>query len=229
MKHLIPFVSLVAGLVAASQLAAPVAQAHEHRDVGEYSLVVGFLTEPALVGEPNGLDLRVSRHAGDAAPSQEGEHADEEEAGEPVEGLESTLKAEVIVGGGAERMPLELEPRFGQPGAYVAHFIPTRAGDYSFRIYGSIEGMEIDEQFDSGPETFSPVADVAELQFPDKVASAAALDQTVRQLEQRIVALEGSGSGEGRANLALGVGAAGLVVGAAGVATGVASLARSRR
>lgn len=228
-KHLLSLVSFVVALAAAGQLASPVAYAHEHRDVGEYSLVVGFLEEPALVGEPNGLYLQVSRHAEGAAPSEEGEHADEGEAGTPVEGLESTLQAEVIVGGGAERMPLQLEPRFGQPGVYVAHFIPTRVGDYSFRIYGTIEGMEIDEQFDSGPETFSSVGDVTELQFPDEVPSAAQLDQTVQQLEQRIVAVEGSASGEGRANLALGLGAAGLVAGAVGLATGVASLARSRR
>jgi hypothetical protein len=228
-KRLIPFVSLLAVLASAGHLAAPLSHAHEHRDVGEYSLVVGFLTEPALAGEPNGLELRVSRHAEGASPQGEEEHADEEEAGTPVEGLESTLQAEVIVGGGAETMPLELEPRFGQPGAYVAHFIPTRAGDYSFRIFGTIEGMEIDEVFDSGPETFSPVNDTADLQFPDKVPSAAQLDEAVRRLEQRLVALEASGSDEGRANLAVGLGIAGLVAGAGGLVTGFVALARARR
>lgn len=204
------------------------ARAHEHRDVGEYSLVVGFLNEPALAGEPNGLDLRVSRHAESAMPSAEGEHADEEEAGVPVEGLEETLKAEVSFGGGVDTMPLELEPRFGQPGAYVAHFIPTRSGDYSFRIYGSIEGFEIDERFDSGPETFSPVANVADLQFPEKVPGAAEVQAAVNGIESRVVALERSRSGSTRENVAIALGTAGLIAGIAGLAAAGLALARGR-
>ncbi len=214
-----------------------IARAHEHRDVGDYSLVVGFLNEPALVGEPNGLFLSVSKHAEGTGPSNGAEHADEgehseeggEEGGTPVEGLEETLQAEVIIGGGAETMPLELEPLFGQPGAYVAHFIPTRVGDYSFRIFGSIEGMDVDERFDSGPETFSSVNDVADLQFPDKVPSPAELQDAVSRLEARVVALEGSSSGEGRANLGIGLGIAGLIVGAGGLGVGLAALSRARR
>ncbi len=224
MHRYLPLLALVAVLTGVASGGPGVAHAHEHRDVGEYSLVVGFLTEPALVGEPNGLDLRVSRHA--EAPSGEEAHADEEEAGAPVEGLEATLKAEVIVGGGAQTMALELEPRFGQPGAYVAHFIPTRAGDYSFRIYGAIEGMEIDERFDSGPETFSPVLDVADLQFPDKAPSAAAVQAAVDELGARVAALERSGSGSTRENVAIGLGVAGIIAGVAGL--GVAGLALTR-
>lgn len=224
----------LAALLTSVAFGAPgVARAHEHRDVGEYSIVVGFLNEPALVGEPNGLDLRVSRHtetpsgADEHAAGEEG-HSDEEEAGTPVEGLEKTLQAEVIVGGGAQTLPLELEPRFGQPGAYVAHFIPTRAGDYSFRIFGAIDGMEIDERFDSGPETFSPVLDVADLQFPEKVPGAAALQDAVDQLDSRVTALESSGSGSTRENVALGLGAAGLIAGLAGLGAAGLALMRSR-
>jgi hypothetical protein len=45
---------------------------------------VGFLNEPAFAGQLNGIDLRAS------IPS---------ENDKPVEGLEQTVKAEVIVGG----------------------------------------------------------------------------------------------------------------------------------
>lgn len=225
----------LAALLASVAFGGPgVAQAHEHRDVGEYSIVVGFLNEPALAGEPNGLDLRVSRHTetssgGDehAAGEEEG-HSDEEEAGTPVEGLEESLQAEVIVGGGAQTLPLELEPRFGQPGAYVAHFVPTRAGDYSFRIFGTIEGMEVDERFDSGPETFSPVNDVADLQFPDKVPGVAEVHSAVDRLDERVAALESSGSGSTRENVALGLGAAGLIAGLAGLGAAGLVLMRPR-
>jgi hypothetical protein len=104
------------------------ASAHEHRDIadGQYSMVVGFLVEPAFTGERNGLDLRVSKHdpAAEPAEAAEGEE-DEEEAGEPVVGLDQTLKAEVIFGD--QKMELTIEPRWQTPGAYDAYFFPTAA------------------------------------------------------------------------------------------------------
>ena len=45
-----------------------------------------------------------------------------------MEGLDKTIQAEVIYGGSS--MPLALSARFGQPGAYNAFFIPTKAGTY---------------------------------------------------------------------------------------------------
>jgi hypothetical protein len=65
-----------------------------------------------------------------------------------------------------QTLALPLSPLFGEPGGYRSVFFPTAPGDYTFRIYGTIDGTEIDESFTSGPETFSPVADPAPLQFP---------------------------------------------------------------
>lgn len=144
------------------------ASAHEHRDVadGQYTLIVGFLNEPAYSGEINGLDLRVSKADPTATPAAD----DDEAAGVPVEGLDATLQAEVIYGD--QKMALPLSPRYNQPGAYASYFFPTQPGDYSFHIWGTIEGVSIDETFTSGPDTFGPMEDPAPLQFP-KPASAA--------------------------------------------------------
>jgi plastocyanin len=38
------------------------ASAHEGREVGEFELTVGFLSEPAYEGEPNGVSLRIAVH-----------------------------------------------------------------------------------------------------------------------------------------------------------------------
>jgi hypothetical protein len=40
------------------------AVAHEQRDVGSYHFVVGFLNEPTLVDQLNGIDLTVTSGAG---------------------------------------------------------------------------------------------------------------------------------------------------------------------
>jgi hypothetical protein len=158
---------LMAGFMVAAiaALLPTLASAHERRDVadGKYTLVVGFLDEPAFTTVKNGLDLRVS-----AAP--EGTPAEGEEAeGAPVEGLEATLKAEVIYSD--QKRDLPLEPAFRDPGAYESWFFPLAAGDYSFHIYGEIEGTPIDETFTSSPEGFSSVEDRALYEFPSASGS----------------------------------------------------------
>jgi hypothetical protein len=136
----------VLGALIVTLLATTAVLGHETREVGEYTLVVGFLDEPVYSGEKSGLDLRVSR--GD----------------EPVEGLEETLAAEVTFGGSTRE--LTLSPAFGAPGAYRSVFFPTAAGPYTFRIFGEIDGDAVDESFTSGADTFSEVQDVVGGQFP---------------------------------------------------------------
>lgn len=127
--------------------------AHERRTVGKYQLVVGFLNEPAYINQVNGIDVRVTNT----------------ETNKPVEGVEKTVKAEVIVGG--KTLALPLASRFGQPGSYAAYFIPTKAGAYIFHFSGDIEGTKLEEKFESGPGRFSDIEDTAALQFPEKLGN----------------------------------------------------------
>jgi len=167
------------------------ADAHERRTVaGEYTFVVGFLKEPAFEGETNGIDLRVTRAGTD----------------EPVEGLEKTLRAEVIVGGNV--LPLELRPRFRQPGAYNGEFVPTRPGSYIFRFTGTVEGRPVDERFESGPGRFDDVKAVGPLQFPDKVPSGVELQRALAAAESR------AATATVLAVVSLALGAAGLLLAA---------------
>ena len=138
--------SFVLGALLTATAGIGAVAAHEQRDVGDYTLAVGFLNEPVFSGEESGLDLRVSQ--GDT----------------PVEGLEDTLQAEVSFSG--QTRDLELSAAFGDPGAYRAVFFPTAAGQYSFRITGDIDGTTIDETFTSGPDTFGDVQEVTSGQFP---------------------------------------------------------------
>ena len=143
-------------LMLASPLAA---EAHETRPIadGKYQIVVGFMNEPVFAGDKSGLEFWVTETSA-ATPGA----GDEE--GAPVEGLEETFQAEVIFED--QIMALPLSAAFDEPGRYGSVFFPTAPGDYTFRIYGSINGAEIDESFTSGPETFGAVEDPAPLQFP---------------------------------------------------------------
>lgn len=173
-----------------------VAVAHEDREVAGYQVVLGFIDEPVFVGQKSGLELFVSR--GD----------------QPIAGLEQTLQAEVIKDD--QRRELPLSPRFGEEGAYQSYFFPTVAGPYTFRIFGSIEGNEIDESFTSSPEGFSEVEEVAAGQFPVQLPSTAELAQDARD----------GAAAAAQVPLAIGLGAAGLVAGL--LALGLALARRPR-
>jgi hypothetical protein len=153
----------------------PKSLAHEHRAVGNYEITVGFLNEPAFAYEPSGLDLRVIFFP-NGVPEEESEEA--EAQGQPVEGLEETLQAEVIAGGGASTKEIPIEAAFGDPGAYESPMIFSAPGDYSFHIFGEIDGTPIDETFVSGPETFGPMENPNEIEFPEELAAPATVDSS---------------------------------------------------
>ena len=198
---------IVLGLLLAGTVAPSTASAHERRDLlgGKYRVVVGFLGEPAYEGQPNGLDLTVTDLTQKTADGKD----------KPVEGLDKTLKAEVIVGGGAKKLDLPLTPVFNQPGKYAGRFQPTRAGQYSFRVYGEIEGQRIDERFESGPGRFNDVESLTPLQFPQQLTAPA-------DLQARVDAAEA------RAKVAQMLGVAGLAAGLIGLGLGFAALLRRR-
>ena len=187
MRIAIRFLALLVVVAVAASLSGPRASAHEVRVVGggQYEVVIGFLDEPAFVGEKNGLDLRVSKipAAGAATPvAAEGE----ESANTPVEGLETTLRAEVIYGD--QVLALALDTVYNAPGEYASYFFPMAEGDYSYHIFGTIEGVAVDETFTSGPDTFSAVQ--PRLEFPATTAKAST-DTAGRPAVSGAVALAG--------------------------------------
>lgn len=157
--------AMIATVILLLVMAVP-AIAHEHREIlgGQYEVTIGFLEEPAFVGEQNGLFLRVVNLAATTeATAEPGEEADHEE-GQPVVGLDQTLQAEVIFGD--QSMPLTLSPIGDELGSYRSVFFPTAVGDYTFHITGEIEGNAVDESFTSAPDGFDSVQAIEELQFP---------------------------------------------------------------
>lgn len=139
-----PLVALLLAVLALA--AASPAAAHDQRDVGDYTFTVGFINEPAIQGDTNGIWVEVMK----------GET--------PVTGLADTLQAQAIFGD--QTRDFALVPAFGEDGVYEAVFIPTQPGDYTFRFFGQVEGVAVDETFTSSPEGFDSVAPRADLEFP---------------------------------------------------------------
>jgi hypothetical protein len=177
-------VALVCALAIGGLLLSAVpASAHESREVGQYEFVVGWYDEPVYTGGKNGPEVFIS----------------ELESGDPItENLPVELECEVIFEG--ESTSVTMEPAFDDPSHFEADVIPTRPGEYTFHVTGTVGDMEVDEEFTSGPDTFgSPVAP-QEVQFPVQDPSTAELaermDQEIARAQEEAAAAGDTASEE---------------------------------
>ncbi|MBC8281230.1 MAG: hypothetical protein H8E48_10625 [Chloroflexi bacterium] len=188
---------------------------HERRDVDKYTLVVGFIVEPAFEGIKNGIDLRISTPG-----AVEGETV-------PVEGLEETLQVELThVPSDASRV-LDLRTIFRDPGHYTSDLILTAPGVYQMRVFGSIEGLAVDETFISrgGGGSFGDVESSVELQFPEALPEARELEGAIRGVQGSIASAQDLAvSADDSASTAQILGILGIVVGTLGTAVGGGAL-----
>jgi len=158
-------------------LTVGVVSAHEGREVGDYTIEIGWREEPAYTGLMNGPEITVTRHGdeddhaeGETTPEPEGEHSNtdeadhEEEESNGVIGLDDTLQIEVTFGPASRT--LNLRPIAGELGHYTSDLIPMLPGDYTFRVFGTIEETEVDETFSASDGQFSTVEPIEDIQFP---------------------------------------------------------------
>jgi len=140
-------VATTAIFLAGGLIFATPALAHNSKVVAadQYRVSVGFIQEPIHTNEKNGLDLAI-RLTGEK---------------DPIPGLESGLRAEIIAPDGKSRRELPIRPRYGHPGRYTFDVVLTQPGQYSIRVWGQIRGAAFDETFQ-----ISEVKALDELRFP---------------------------------------------------------------
>jgi hypothetical protein len=182
MRRKIVWGAMAAALIV---LAAPlVALAHEKVTVGPYTVEVGWVDEPPLVGVKNAVAINITNT----------------DSSEPIEGV-NTLEVSVSTGG--KTLKLDLLPLSEDlPGQYAATFIPTRRGVYTVKLSGKIEDTAVDVSQD-----IEEVAEAAALQFPEPLVDTQALTQTASRAEAA------ANSANTTALIGVGVGALGLLVG----------------
>ena len=128
--------------------------AHESVTVGDYTVEIGWVNEPPLVGQQNAIVVNVSTTS-------------DEQPVEDVSGLA------VAVSYGGQNKTLTLQP-LGEdtPGQFVAPILPTIPGQYTVNLGGKLGDTDV--KVDVQPEEVQ-AADV--LQFPS-AASAASVQQS---------------------------------------------------
>jgi hypothetical protein len=166
MNHKRVWITLAALALLILAVALPLA-AHEDRETedGKYTIDLGWRIEPAYTNLFNGPEFTVKPSGEDGHDDSAGHDDNEaEHADDGIAGLEETLQIEVSYGG--QTKLLRLRPVPNSPGHYTADLIPTQPGDYTFRVFGTIEGVEIDETFSASDGEFSTVEPISDIQFP---------------------------------------------------------------
>lgn len=118
--------------------------AHESITVGDYTLEIGWLSEPPIVGQQNAIVIHVSTTSD----------------GQPVEDV-STLTVTVSYGGHNKTLALEPGDEHS-PGQFMAPIVPTVPGQYTVVLGGRL-GETTFVNISMEPEEVQP-ADT--LQFP---------------------------------------------------------------
>jgi hypothetical protein len=129
----------MAAVVLMFALAAVPAAAADTRVVGAYQIAAAFAHTPVYPQEANPLVIRVATLAG-----------------EPVGGLEHTLRLRV----GVPNQVTEtwgLVPLHDQPGAYQVILSLPRAGTYFMDLFGTIDGQAVNERFITGQQGLDKV------------------------------------------------------------------------
>ncbi len=128
MKRIILAVPIALALALPFAVSAHEVQVFEIKGT-QYQVVIGSLNEPLVVDDKSGVDLRVSTVVDK----------------QPVEGLQDTLKVELIAGD--KKKEMELDTVYNTPGSYKAPFYPTVATTLSYRVFGEIADTPFDVTF----------------------------------------------------------------------------------
>ena len=170
--------------VAAALSATVLASAHAVIKPGSYYVAIGWQYEPSggtvtYVDAPNAVQVFVDTQS----PTGD--------IGSPVGDLNSDCTHPdfqvTVTYAGKTSSPLCPMPTFdadtglGRMDEYDAPLTPTRVGDYTFHITGSIHGTPIDKSVTSGPSTFDSVGDQSAIEFP---VAAPGLSDVATQVDQ---------------------------------------------
>jgi len=185
--HISRAIRLTGVVIATPMLAlscVAVASAHAVIKVGGYHVAIGWQYEPpgssvTYVGQPNGVQVFVDTLTSTG------------DIGSPVGDLNADcshpdFQVTVALGGKVSN-PLCPQPVFdpdtasGRMDEYDATITPTKVGDYTFHIFGSMHGTSIDKSVTSGPSTFDTVGDQSAVDFP---AAAPALSDVAAKVDQ---------------------------------------------
>ena len=182
--------------------------------------VVGWVIEPPYVDEVNAVDfwahyINATCPQGTVSTTC------------PIYNLDQSLQVEVTTGGQSQVLTFspnlsnDVPPVFN--GEYTANIEPTVAGSYSFRIFGTVNGVTVNETFTCGPTTFECVDPQSEVQFPQQIPSGHDMQIGLGNMQSQVAQLQSD------IRIAYAVAGVAIAVGVIGIAVGAIALTRSKK
>ncbi len=189
--------------------------AHTVDSVGDFRLEIGWMNEPVVSGETNGIELFVS-------PLEPGLSLEEQEFKNGVTGLEKSLKLQLVLA--EDKITLPLDEDHNIPGKYYAFVNPTVSGFYQANVLGDIGDTKVSLSMHP-----PKVSERSYIEFPEPS------DMTLNQLIDGHTTLVGeinhlneSVSELEKSNQQMNIGYAGVGLGLAGIAIALFSLRKKK-
>ena len=200
-----------------------IAYGHTIDAVGEYRVEIGWMNEPVVSGETNGIEFYVSPlipcpdipepiKCAESQPFQNG-----------IEGLKKTIKMKLIYKD--ESITLPLHPDHNIPGKYYAFVNPTISGFYQANMLGTIEDTPISLSMHPPKveeRSYIEFPEPSDITVQQMIDGHTALIEDVGDLKDSVSVLEQS-------NQQTDIGYAGIGVGIIGIAIAVVALAKSKK
>ena len=164
-----------------------IAYGHTVDTVGEYRIEIGWMNEPVVSGDTNGLELYVSPLVACPDISIPLECANSQEFQNGIEGLRKLLKIQFVYDK-TQTITLPLVSDHNIPGKYYAFITPTVSGYFQANLIGKI--LETPVNLSMHPP---PIAERSYIEFPElaDLALTKVIDDNTKLVE-RITFLENS-------------------------------------
>jgi hypothetical protein len=161
--------------------------AHTVDAVGEYRIEIGWMNEPVMSGDTNGLELYVSPLVACPDISIPLECANSQEFQNGIEGLRKLLKIQFVYDK-TQTITLPLVVDHNIPGKYYAFITPTVSGYFQANLIGKI--LDTPVNLSMHPP---PIAERSYIEFPESadLALTEVIDDNTKLVE-RIISLENS-------------------------------------
>ena len=200
-----------------------VAYGHTVDAVGDYRVEIGWMNEPVVSGETNGIEFYVSP----LEPCPEIEDpikcAESQEFKNGIEGLKKTVKMKLIYKD--ESITLALSPDHNIPGKYYAFVNPTVSGFYQANMLGTIEDTPISLSMHPPKveeRSYIEFPEPSDITVQQMIDGHTALIEDVKDLKDAVDSFEES-------KQQMDVGYAGIGVGIIGIAIAIVALTKSKK
>ena len=203
---------------------AGITYGHTIDAVEEYRIEIGWMNEPVVSGETNGLELYISPLIPCPDISISMECANSQEFQNGIEGLKKFIKIQFVFDK-TEKITLPLSPDHNIPGKYYAFVNPTVSGYYQANIIGKILDTSINLSMHP-----PPVAERSYIEFPESsdltltqiIDGHTKIIEDMNNLKNSVQKLEKSDN-------TMNIGYVGIIMGIIGTSFAIIALIKTRK